>query len=226
MILSVVSTATSFAAILTQSKLSGEIEKQVTAKLSRSVKGEITVKALLVPVESFKIPDGELDVIVDLDNNQFAPKKYATVTVMVNGKKVKKFPTPLALTLYKNVWVATENIERTKSLTEANFTVEKKDVTNNYSIIVDSDKDISDYVATRNIKSGDVIDRRYVMPRPDVARNSLVSVVFDMGGVKVVIDAQSTQDGCIGDVVKVHSNEYKKYYTGTVISANQILVKI
>lgn len=226
MILSVVSTSTVFAAVLTQSRLATEIEKQVTAKLAKSIKGEVTVKALLVPVESFKIPDGELDVIVDLDNNQFAPKKYATVTIMVNGKKVKKFPTPLVLNLYKKVWVATENIERNKSLTEANFTLDKKDVTSNYSIIIDADKDISDYIAVRNIKSGEVIDRRYVMPRPDVTRNTPVSVVFDAGGVKVVVDAQSMQDGCIGDVIKVRSNEYKKYYTGKVISTNQILVKI
>lgn len=226
MIFSVVSTSTVFAAVLTQNKLASEIEKQVVRKLSKTVKGEITVKALLVPVESFKIPDGELDVIVDLDNNQFAPKKYATVTILVNGQKIKKFPTPLTLNLYKNVWVAAENIERNKSLTKANFTLEKKDVTGNYSIIIDADKNISEYIALKNIKSGDVIDRRYVMPRPDVARNSLVSVVFDTGGVKVAIDAEAIQDGCIGDIVKVRSNEYKKYYTGKVIDTNQILVKI
>jgi len=225
-ILSVVATASASAAILTKEKLSAEIEKQVVSKLSRSIHGEVHSEALLLPVDAFKIPDGELDVVVDLDNSNFAPKKYATITLKVNGQKVKKFPTPIALTLFQNVWVSTDNITRNQALSEGSFVLEKKDVTRNYSLVITSDKNISNYIAIRDIKSGDVIDKRFVAPRPDVTQNSTVSVIFDTGGVNIAIDAQSMQNGCIGELIRVRSNEYKRYYTGKIVSPNKILVKI
>lgn len=214
------------AAVLTREKLSSEIEKQVVAKLSKSVKGELHAQALLLPVDSFEIPNGEMDVVVDLDNNSFVPKKYATVIIKVNGQKVKKFPTPIALTLSQNVWVATDAITRNSSLNESNFTLEKKDITKNYALVITSDKNISDYIAIRDIRTGDVIDKRFVMPKPDVAKNSVISVVFDTGGVNIAIDGESMQNGCVGDLIRVHSNQYKRYYTGTVVSSNKVLVKI
>ena len=221
-----VSVSFASAVVLTKSKLSSEIEKQVISKLSKSIKGEVKAEALLLPVDVFEIPSGELDVIVDLDNNNFAPKKYANITIKVNGKKVKKFPTPIALTLYQNVWVATDAIARNQSLNEGGFTLEKKDVTRNYSIAITSDKDISDYVAIRNIRSGDVIDKRFVMPKPDIVKDSVVSVIFDTGGVNIAIEGESMQSGCIGDLIRVRNNQYKKCYIGKIISENKVLVKI
>lgn len=221
-----VSARVASAAILTRDKLAAEINKQVVAKLSKSVSGEIKADTLLLPVDSFEIPNGELDVVVDLDNNTFAPKKYATITIKVNGQKVKKFPTPVALTLFQNVWVATDAIARNKSLSEDDFTLEKKDVTRNYSIVITSDKNISDYIAIRDIRLGDIIDKRFVIPKPDVPKDSIVSLIFDAGGVNIAIEGESMQNGCVGDLIRVHSNKYKKFYVGKVVSANKILVKI
>lgn len=221
-----VSAKVASAAVLTRDKLAAEIERQVVAKLSKSVNGEIKAEALLLPVDAFEVPNGELDVNIDLDNNTFAPKKYVTVTIKVNGQKVKKFPTPVALTLYQNVWVATNSIARNKSLSEDDFTLEKKDITRNFSIVITSDKNISSYIAIRDIRPGDIIDKRFVMPSPDVPKDAIVSLIFDTGGVNIAIEGESMQNGCIGDLIRVHSNKYKKFYVGKVVSANKILVKI
>lgn len=221
-----VSAKAASAAVLTRDKLAAEIERQIVSKLSKSVEGEIKAQALLLPVSSFDVPEGELDVLVSLDNESFVPKKYATVIIKVNGKKIKKFPTPVVLTLQQKVWVATDAVSRNQSLNEGDFTLEKKDVTKNYSIIVTSDKCLADYVAVRDIRPGDVLDKRFVMPRPDVPKDAVVSVIFDTGGVNIAIEGESMQNGCVGDLIRVHSDKYNKSYIGKVISSNKILVKI
>jgi flagella basal body P-ring formation protein FlgA len=64
------------------------------------------------------------------------------------------------------------------------------------------------------------------MQKPAVAKNSVVSVIFDTGGINIAIDAEALQNGCIGDTVRIRSDEYKKFYTGKVVDTNKVLVKI
>lgn len=226
MILLVLSNTFVFAAVLTQEKLTVSIEKQVVAKLSKSIKGEITAKALMLPVDGLEVPQGKLNIQVDLDNNNFAPRKYTMVTINVDGKKVRKFAVPVLVTLQQSVWVATESIVKDNALNPLNFTCEQKDVTRTYALVISADKDISDYVAVRPIRAGEIIDRRCVMPKPDVFKNSVVSAIFDAGGINIALDAVATQNGVIGDSIRVHSNKYKKDYTGKIIGQNKVLVKI
>ncbi len=226
MTLTVLSSTCVFAAVLPPEKLSASIEKQVVVKLSKYLSGDIQAKAMMVPINGFDIPAGKMDIIVDLDNNNFASKKYTMVTINVNGQKVRKFPVPVLLTLEKNVWVATDNIVKDSALKQANFTLEKKDITNNYALAISADKDISDYVAVRAIKSGEIIDRRCVMPKPDVFKNTIVSTIFDTGGINIAVDTTALQNGVVGDSIRVHSEKYKKVYTGQIIGENRVLVKI
>lgn len=215
-----------FAAVLTQEKLADSIEKQVVNKLSKHLSGEIQAKAMMLPIAGFEIPTGKLDIVVSLDNNNFALKKYTIVTINVNGQKVRKFPIPVFLTLTQNVWIATENIAKDSALNLSSFSLEKKDITNNYALVISEDKNPSDYVAVRAIKSGEVIDRRCVMLKPDVFKNSIVSTIFDTGGINIALDTTALQNGVVGDSIRVHSEKYKKVYMGQIIGQNKVLVKI
>jgi len=225
-ILLVLSSTCVFAAVLTSEKLTASIEKQVVNQLSKNIQGDIEVKAMMIPVDGFEIPQGKFDVKVDLDNNNFATKKYTMVTINVNGQKIRKFPVPVLLTLKQDVWVATDNIAKDNTLNPANFSLEKKDITNNYALKIGADKNLEDYVAIRAIKSGEIIDRRCVMPKPDVFKNSIVSTIFDAGGINIALDTTALQNGVVGDSIRVHSEKYKKVYTGQIIGENKVLVKI
>lgn len=226
LILLVLSSTCVFAAVLTSEKLTVSIEKQVVNQLSKNIQGDIEAKAMMIPVDGFEIPQGKFDVKVDLDNNNFATKKYTMVTINVNGQKIRKFPVPVLLTLKQDVWVATDNIAKDNTLNPANFSLEKKDITNNYALKIGADKNLEDYVAIRAIKSGEIIDRRCVMPKPDVFKNSIVSTIFDAGGINIALDTTALQNGVVGDSIRVHSEKYQKVYTGQIIGENKVLVKI
>lgn len=226
LILTVLSSTCVFAAVLSPAKIAVAIEKQVETQLSKHIAGDIEAKAMMIPIEGFEIPPGKLDIKVDLDNNNFASKKYTMVTINVNGQKIRKFPVPVLLTLQQEVWVAIDNIAKDNTLNQATFAVEKRDVTRNYALTIGANKDLSEYIAVRPIKAGEIIDRRCVMPKPDVFKNSVVSAIFDTGGINVAVDAISMQNGVIGDSIRVHSEKYNKIYTGEIIGQNKVLVKI
>lgn len=210
---------------LSQNTLAKIVEKQVIAQHSK-IDGELTAKVLLLPFKNMIIPEGKMTVDVECSDTNFSPKKYVNIVIKVDNKQVRKFPTTVMLTLKKEVWVAIENTARDKSLNRANFVLEKRDITQNYSLVLDKNKDISKYIALRDIKSGTVLDKRFVALIPDINKDSLVSIIFESQGVNIAIDGTSSQDGRIGDFIRVYSDKYKKYYVGKIISPNKVLVKI
>lgn len=214
-----------YAANLSQNALAKIVEKQVVAQHSK-IDGEISAKVLLLPFKNMQIPEGKMTVEVECSDVKFSPKKYVNIIIKVDGAQVRKFPTTVMMTWKKNVWVAVENTQKDKTLNKDNFVLEKRDITQNYSLILDGNKDISNYVALREIKAGTILDKRFVALIPDINKDSVVSIIFESQGVNIAIDGTSAQDGRLGDFIRVYSEKYKKYYVGKVISPNKVLVKI
>lgn len=215
-----------FAAVVEKEALKSEIEEYVVSKLSKYIDGDIEAEVKYIPFRELSVPSGERKIVIEINSSDFSSRKMATVTIYVNGRKVKKFGVPVSLKLYKKVWIATENVKRGKSLSNSNVVLEKLDVTREYKNVITSEKNLTDYIASRNIRSGQIIDKRFVISKPDVMKNSVVSVIFTTKGLKISIDAKATHNASVGDYVKVKSDIYEKYYTGVVVSPNKVLVEI
>ena len=86
------------------------------------------------------------------------------------------------------------------------------------------DKDIT---AKKAFQKGEIIDKRFVKMKPDVARNSDVRIFFvSNGSVMISIDGNALADGMIGDYINVENKNYKRVYNGKVIGENRVLVNI
>ena len=83
-------------------------------------------------------------------------------------------------------------------------------------------------ITTKKIfQKGEIIDRRFVKMKPDVARNADVRVFFvSNGSVMISIDGTAMSDGMLGDYINVENKNYKKVYNGKIIGENRILVNI
>ena len=83
-------------------------------------------------------------------------------------------------------------------------------------------------ITTRKIfQKGEIIDKRFVRMRPDVARNSDVRIFFvSKGSVMITIDGTALSDGMLGDYINVENRNYKKVYNGKIIGENRVLVNI
>lgn len=225
-ILTVLSSTSVFAAVLNSEEIKSEVEQKVLTIISKNIKGEIKAEVRVIPFKTLEIPDGEKRIYVSMESADFSPRKITKVIIQVNGKIVKKFNVPVSLKVYDKVWVATDNIQKGQSLGFTNVSLERKDITRISNNVLRDDKSLSDIIAFRNIRAGKIIDKRYVISKPDVSKNSVVSVIFETGGVKIAIDGEAMDNASVGDFVKIKSQKYKKYYTGKVISPNKVLVRM
>ena len=76
------------------------------------------------------------------------------------------------------------------------------------------------------IKTGDILDKRYVEKQVTILRSTPVVAIFQSGGISLSIEVTAMENGGLGDYIKVHSSEYKRTYQGKVISPNQVLIQI
>lgn len=206
------------------------VKRTVEAKTAKSIKafvnGDVSVSVDQLPYSYIEVPDGKVDISVQMNNSYFSPKAIARVNILVNGKEVKTFGVPVTITVQDYVWVASENILRGKAFTASNIKLEKRDISNALDSAALNDFNYPSYLSGKNYRSGEIINKRFVLETPDVIRNSKVSLIFESSFIKMELDGEALEDGKIGDHIRVRNKEYKKDYIGKIISENQVLVKI
>ena len=150
-----------------------------------------------------------------------------SVDIYVNNAFVKSLNLPVQTIVYEEVLVASDFIAREQTLTKDCTEVKKVDVSMRMNYIL-TEKMLEKEITTKKaFQKGEIIDKRFVKMRPDVARNSDVRIFFvSNGAVMISIDGTAMMDGMTGDYVNVENKNYKKVYNGKVIGENKVLVNI
>ena len=145
----------------------------------------------------------------------------------VNDAFVRTLNLPAQTAVYKDVLVASDYINREQAITKDATEVKRIDVSYKSDYVL-TDKSLSkEMSAKKAFQKGEIIDKRFVKMKPDVARNGDVRIFFvSNGAVMITIDGISKADGMMGDYVDVENRNYKKVYTGKVIGENRVLVNI
>ncbi len=213
-------------AVLTFQYLSEKIKKDILEQLSSSVKGQPVIEINEVQKRTIEVPDGNIKINTSYNDNYFSSHSMIKADIIVDGIKEKTLIFPVNIKIYDNVWVVTEPIDRGKSFSGSNVTVERKDISSYVKYAVRANTDIEGLLARKTFKPGDIIDNRYIESAPAVKKESPVSVVFKSDFVMVTMSAEAMDNGNIGDFIKVKNTRYKKIYIGRVISPNTVLVDI
>ena len=134
---------------------------------------------------------------------------------------------PTQTCIYKEVLVAADNINREQAITRETTVLKKIDVSQKVNYILTEKSLNKEMSARKAFMKGEVIDKRFVKMKPDVERNMGVRIFFvSNGAVMITIDGTALADGMIGDYINVENKNYKRTYTGKVISENRVLVNI
>lgn len=222
----VIFTSAANAAVLSREYLNSEVSEQISQQLKSTVTGELKVQIAPVYFEEIPVSDGEITIKSYLKDKSFSPRKMAAVEVFVNGKLEKKFMLAVDLKIYDNVWCATGMILRDKNFTSNNVEIQRKDITNDYENVLRADTDLSEYVANKNFRISETISKKFIKQKPDILKNSTISALLETQSIQISFDVEATENGCIGDVIKVKSKRYNRYYVGEVINKNTVLVKM
>lgn len=209
---------------LTVKQFENEISKQVIKTYKNYTDADLSVKILQVPFSTLNIRDGVVTYKVTSNNDKFMPRDVKKVEIFVNGKYERFMMIPVEVKAYKNVLVASEAINRESAITAMNTVMQRKEVSNVLSNVITNSYLKRDVVSKKMYREGEIIDKRFLAARPDVARNQEIVALFKSSGVTISITAISQSEGNIGDYVMLKSPKYQRVYRGKVIAPNRVLV--
>ena len=214
-----------------QTVTSAEIKNQIASQLEniykKNTNADVEVKITATPFAELQLPDGKITYKIVQGADKIVPRDIKRVDVYVNNVFVRTLNLPTQTSVYKDVLVAADFINREQSITREATLVKKIDVSQKIDYVL-SDKMLSkEMSAKKAFQKGEIIDKRFVKMKPDVIRNGEVRIFFvSNGAVMVTIDGTAMADGMTGDYINVENKNYKKVYTGKVIGENRVLVNI
>jgi len=214
------------ALVLRNSEVSNIIAKQVEQRYREYTDAELSVEVVTLPFKDLYLPNGKVSFKVESFSNKFVPRELEKVSVYVNGKFVKSFNAPIMVKAWENVLVASSFINIGQEITPTVATVKKIEISNILQYPLRADALGKEIMAKKAFREGEVIDKRFIKYRPDVMRNSRVTVLFNTNNLTVSTEAIALSDGVIGDSICLMSKDYNRVYTGRIISENKVLIKL
>lgn len=215
------------AQIIPASKIKVDVARLFENNYKKTVNGDVQVKIMATPFADLQLPDGRVTYKIAGGCDKILPRDVKRVDVYVNGTYVRTLNLPAQTSVYKEVLVASEQINREQMLTKECTEIKKVDIANRADYILEGSMLDKEITTKKIFQKGEIIDKRFVKMRPDVARNSDVRVFFvSNGSVMISIDGTAMSDGMMGDYINVENKNYKKVYNGKIIGENRVLVNI
>ena len=222
-----ISTLGANAQVLTSADVKTSVAKVLENKYKNMTDGDVEVKVSATQFAQLQLPDGKVSYKVVQGGDKIVPRDIKRVDVYVNDAFVRTLNLPVQTVVYKEVLVASDFINREQAVTKDCTELKKVDVSLKMDYVL-SEKMLEKEITTKKaFYKGEIIDKRFVKMRPDVARNGDVRIFFvSNGSVMISIDGTAMADGITGDYVNVENKNYKKVYNGKVIGENKVLVNI
>ena len=215
------------AQVIPASKGKIDVARMFENNYKKTVEGEVQVKITATPFADLQLPDGRVTYRITNGGDKILPRDVKRVDVYVNGVFQRTLNLPAQTSVYREVLVARDQINREQTLTKDCTEVKKVDVSMRSDYVLDGSMLDREITTKKIFQKGEIIDKRFVKMKPDVARNADVRVFFvSNGSVMITIDGTAMADGMLGDYINVENKNYKKVYNGKIIGENRVLVNI
>lgn len=214
------------AKVMSDSEVKSIIAKQVEQNYKSYTSAQLEIEVVALPFKNLNLPDGKTTFKVESSINKFQPRELEKVSVYVNDQFIRTFNAPIVVKAWEEVLVASYFINREQQITTQNTTLKKIEISNilEYPLRAESLK--KSMLAKKTFNEGEIIDKRFVKLKPDILRNSTVTILFKASDLTVSFEATALSDGIIGDNICLVNRNYNKVYTGKVIGENKVLIEI
>lgn len=221
------SVQSSEAQTVTSAQVKTQIANQLCEGYKKITDADVQVKIMATPFAEIQLPDGKVTYKITQGADKIIPRDIKRVDVYVDNAFIRTLNLPAQTSVYKDVLVASDYINREQAITKETTEVKRIDISMKMDYVLTDSVLEKEMSAKKAFQKGEIIDKRFVKMRPDVARNGDVRIYFVANGaVMITIDGTAMADGMCGDYVNVENKNYKKVYTGKVIGENRVLVNI
>ena len=215
------------AQIISANQVKTDVAKLFENNYKKITSGDVEVKITATQFSELQLPDGKITYKIVSGGDRIMARDIKRVDVLVNGAYIRTLNLPSQTVVMKDILVASDMIDRDQTLTKDCTTVKRIDVALKANYVLDESMLEKEITAKKVFQKGEIIDKRFVKMRPDVARNADVRVFFvSNGAVMISIDGTAMADGMLGDYINVENKNYKRVYNGKIIGENKVLVNI
>lgn len=214
------------AAVYRSSEVKSEIAKLVLEMDKKYTDAQLSVEVVALPFMELEVPNGKVTYSIKPTMDKFMPRDLEKVSVYVNGNFIKTFNAPVVVRAYEDILVASNFINIGQRITINNVKLKRVEISNTMGYQLKSESIEKELLAKKAFREGEVIDKRFVKLKPDVVRNSRVTVMFNTNNLTISTEAIALSDGMIGDSICMLNKEYNRTYKGKIIGENKVLVKL
>jgi len=173
------------------------------------------------------VPDGKLELAAEPMNRAISPgNQQVYVDVLVDGSLYSKKTVMLNVRASGCVLVASQPIRAKELLTASNTKIELRDIPSATNRFLTTAPEDGAKMANRPISAGTAITTDMISGKPTIAKGDPVLVVVQSGGVKVVSKGTASQDGAVGDSIRVNVPGSREEIQATVAQSGLVEVKI
>lgn len=160
--------------------------------------------------------------VIPLSRNQYIGPSRFTLVVNVDGQIQKSVDMFLDITVFKEILVARENINRGDMITPRNIMLVRKELRANTQDAVSDPTQVLGMVAGRTINAQGIIKPEYVEMPVVIRRRDLVKVIVNAGGLFIQARGVAKENGCVGDFIKVENIDSNKIFYAQVTGLREV----
>lgn len=147
---------------------------------------------------------------------------YLPVKIVKNERTAQAYIT-IRLKLFKDVIVTLKDIKRKENLGQSDFELKLCDVTELNSIPVSGNEELDSYRSKKNLKAGDVLTQSDIEKLPVINAGDKIIASVVQGNVLLQTDAVSRQDGSVGDIINILTDDNRQF-KAKVVDFNNVLI--
>ncbi len=206
-----------------------ELRDLLTATLQKeSVKdrGELELRFMRswTPVS---VPDEMLLLkIVDLPANGVGPNFIAKFELVVGQDRLGPWQAVLQARVMKDILVARSPVRRGQSLSEVEFTVERRDVLSLREPLDESALKNRSLEMVEAVPAGQPLLARSVRLRPVVLRGQMVDGLVREGTLNISLKVEALADGLPGQIVRVRNPKTKREFYAKVQDEQIVVINL
>jgi len=197
-----------------------ELPKEVKAKLYAEFNNYERVEFNIV-----KTPKNYKSIEYKIEDGIKVIGNTAYISVSIIDKRGKKKHSTISVKykVYKTVYVAKNEIKKRDPINLTNFELLEKEVTSLRGNVI---KSVGEFIGSRadiHIRKGDILTFEMIEKMPIIFPGNKVTAASIVGNVQVTFNVFSRQEGSIGDVIRVRTND-NKIYRAEVLDYKNVLI--
>ena len=205
---------------------SGEVLELLRAELVKSPvfrQGELELESIR-PWKTLLVPDGPVEFRMVSKINYPTSQTSLRFQLMDGGIPFGVFSAPVKMSLWKEAWMATDQITRGTLLSKVELKKQRVNTIKVRQDLWEGNPSDGRYWFRENISPGRLVYSRAIVMKPVVRRGSLVKAVVSNGAVQVSAKVKVLEDGAPGEAVRVQNVTTRKELIGEVLDENTIKI--